>query len=103
MLEIDPILTSRTLFRQTQAFEVEHVDRTPLRRSAPDVRLEVVVGKTACCRQNVDDEFVDHPDHAGAARSGSVPHGEWIVGAKRGVELRHSLLEHIGQTTDAGA
>jgi hypothetical protein len=43
VLEIDP--TSRTLFRQTQAFEVEHVDRPPLRRSAPDVRLEVVVGK----------------------------------------------------------
>ncbi len=57
MLEIDPVLASRALFRQAQSFEVEYVDRTPLRRGPPDVRFEFMVGQSACRRQNVDDEL----------------------------------------------
>src|SRR5665213_277637 len=39
VLEVDPVLASRTLFRKAQSFEVEYVDRPPLRRGPPDVRL----------------------------------------------------------------
>jgi hypothetical protein len=39
-----------SLLRQAQTFEIEHVDRAPIRRSAPDVRFEVVVGQAACLR-----------------------------------------------------
>jgi hypothetical protein len=92
VLEVDPVLASRTLFRQAQSFEVKHVDRTPLRRGPADVRLEFVVGQPACGRQNVDDELVDHPDHARAAWRGGIPHRERVVG-----DLEKLLRRAIGK------